>query len=299
MQLPPVPPNTGQQRRPEPLGRPGHGQLPFEPYAAAPEHQAQTDLSEQNIVPDEGEGHPEGKPGIPRFLIVVLILSALVLVLRFQVFNIRNLYVKGLVNVPWQEVANAAGLNKGMFYYTVNEETIARNINSNRYLVFESMEKIFPNSLSVKVIERRPFAFFTHLGVGYVMAQDGIVLEETRDLKIGDSLIRVNGLMVWGQQGLGLLPVSTDPSQSENMAVLFSELELWGFDSQVSSIDIAQSLSISLLTKDGYAVNLGGIDSMHAKIGTVASVVNQLRRSQLTGGIIEASLPGEATYRAQ
>lgn len=80
---------------------------------------------------------------------------------------------------------------------------------------------------------------------------------------------------------------------------LLSELAAWGFDSQVQSIDVAQSFSLSLLTRDGYTVNLEDSELLHAKIGTVQSVVSELRRRQMTGGIIEAAVPGEATYRAE
>lgn len=240
-----------------------------------------------------------GKRRLPGLLLALLIGSALILVLRYQVFNVRNLHVRGLVNVPWQSVAQAAGLDKGLFYFTISEDKVRDSVNANRYLIFESMEKIFPNALSLKVTERRPFAFFTHLGVGYVLAQDGVVLEETRDLKVGDSLVKVNGLAVWGSQSLGIPPSSTDPAQAESLVILLKELDLWGFNTEVGTIDIAQSLSISMMTRDGYAINLGGIDNMHAKIGTVSSVVTVLRRHQMAGGIIEATLPGEATYRPE
>lgn len=236
---------------------------------------------------------------VPKFLLAILVIAALVLLLRYQVFTIRHVVVSGNRLVSIQEVARAAGADRGLFYFTVNEDAIRRGINANRYLVFERMEKIIPNKLHLIVRERRPFAFFTHLGVGYVLAQDGIILEQTRELKDGSGLMHINGLAVWGQQAPGALPASTDPAQAETLLNLLHELELWGFEAQVVSVDIAQSLNLSLHTRDGYAINLGDNTQLHAKIGTVASVVNELRRQGMSGGIIEAARPGEATYRAQ
>jgi cell division septal protein FtsQ len=161
------------------------------------------------------------------------------------------------------------------------------------------MEKIFPGTLNITVIERKPFAFFTHLGVGYILAQDGIILEKTRELRDGSGLILVNGLAVWGQQALGTLPASTDLVQAEILVDLFEQLSVWGFEDQLNNIDITQSMNISMQTKDGFTINLGTAEQLHAKVGTVASVVNALRSRQMSGGIIEATLPGEATYRAQ
>jgi hypothetical protein len=98
---------------------------------------------------------------------------------------------------------------------------------------------------------------------------------------------------------LGSLPTTTDPAQMEELTVLFSELKVWGFWEQVKQVDLAQALNISLITNDGYTINLGNVDDLHAKIGTVQSVVRELRKREMKGGIIEVTLPGEATYLVQ
>lgn len=235
---------------------------------------------------------------VPKLLVAVLVLGAVLMLLRFQVFTIRNVNISGLQTLAPQQVAKAAGLDRGLFYFTLSEEAVRRGINSNRYLVFVSMHKVLPNSLHIKVIERRPYAFFTQLGVGYVMAQDGIILEQTKDLKQGKNLMLVNGLSLWTQQEVGRLPASTDQLQMEILIKVFEELALWQLNQEIEGIDIAQSLNISLQTKDGYTINLGSEKELHAKVGTVVSVLRELRRRQMSGGIIEAARPGEASYLA-
>ncbi len=233
-----------------------------------------------------------------RLMLVSLVLVLILLVLRYAVFVVRKVNVSGTSAEIWQTVSKATGLDQGMFYFSVNEDRVRSGVESNRYLIFDSMEKFVPGTVNVKVTQRRPYAFFTHLGVGYVLAQDGMILEQTRELRLGDQLMKVIGLAVWGQQSPGSLPASTDPAQAETMLELFEELAVWGFAGQVYELDIAESLSIKLQTIDGYTINLGSSNQLHAKVGTVASVVNELRRRQMTGGIIEATRPGEATYRA-
>lgn len=231
--------------------------------------------------------------------IIALAVVAIVLLICTQVLSIRTVRIFGLSSLPQETAISLAGLDNSMFYFTLREDDISRAINANRYLVYQGMEKIFPNTLNITVIERRPLAFFTHLGVGYILSQDGIILEQTRELRDGKDLMQVNGLAVWGQQALGTLPASTDPVQSETLVDLFEQLLVWGFEDQLSNVDIAQSMNISMQTKDGFTINLGTTEQLHAKIGTVSSVVNALRSRQMSGGIIEATLPGEATYRAQ
>lgn len=231
--------------------------------------------------------------------LILLLLCALLLFLRFQVLTIKKLNISGISTVPWQTVASAAGLDKRPFFFTLSEEKVRSGINANRYLIYEGMDKVFPSTLNLRVTERKPFAFFTHLGIGYILARDGIILEETNELKDGANLILVNGLAVWSRQTPGTLPASTDPAQAESLVALFSELDLWGFGSQLVSIDIAQSLNITLHTRDAYTINLGDATNLHAKVGTVVSIIAKLRQMDMVGGIIEASKPGEATYRAR
>lgn len=303
MQLPPRPPDTNMQV-PGNLDRlrdtqPHERESAQDYYESAPWPESGGFEHPQGVSPEEGQGTAPWPGRLPRLILALMVLTALLLVLRFQVFVIRTVNISGLSAVPRELAVKAAGLDRSLFYFMVNEEAVKNGINSNRYLVFERMDKIFPSTINLVVRERKSFAFFTHLGVGYVLSQDGIILEQTRELRDGQDLIQVNGLAVWGQQSPGLLPASTDPAQAEALVSLFHEISLWGFGQQLQALDIAQILSISMRTKDGYAINLGSPDQLHAKIGTVASVVNELRRRQMGAGVIEATLPGEATYLAQ
>lgn len=295
--MPPVPPEPGRKPQPDQgLQQPWQG----EEIQGYPEQVLLENYPEaqQEVLTEEDQAPAKQLSPLMKTMLALVAVLGILLLLRYAVFTVRNIHITGLRAMTQQQAIRLSGLDRGLFYFTLKEEQVRDSINKNRYLQFESMEKIFPNALSVKVMERYPFAFFTHLGVGYVLAQDGMILEQTRDLRMGDDLILVNGLAVWGQQSPGAFPASTDPAQSDGMIALFEKLLLWGFDTQIKSIDIAQSLSISMQTDDGYTINLGSDENLHAKIGTVFSVVNALRQRQMTGGIIEATLPGEATYQA-
>lgn len=228
-------------------------------------------------------------------LIVVFVLW----LLASQVFVIRRVNVSGTSAEIWQTVAKAAGLDHSPFFFFVNEDKVRQGVESNRYLIFESMGKILPGTVNIKVIQRRPYAFFTHLGVGYVLSKDGMILEQTRELRDGENLMKVVGLSVPGHQSSGSFIAGIYPTQIEMLLELLEELAIWEFDKEIDTLDIAESLNLTLWTVDGYTINLGNDNQLHAKIGTVASVVSELRRRQMTGGVIEATRPGEATYRAE
>ncbi|MGI6688493.1 MAG: cell division protein FtsQ/DivIB [Christensenellales bacterium] len=249
---------------------------------------------------DEEVLSPEGN-SIRRALTMIGVLVGLVIlafVLRYYVFTISHVRVVGNRAIPWQEVARAAGLDRKLLYFTVNEAEIESGIKANRYLDYQGMEKVFPNTLILYVRERSPSAFFTHLGVGFVMAEDGMILEKTRDIRMRQGLIEVSGLAIWGQLESGMFPVGGRPGQLEALVALVKELTDQGYSAQVKDINVADESNLIMTTQDDYTVRLGDAENLRAKIGTVRAVIEELKRRSLIGGILEASIPGEATYRA-
>jgi cell division septal protein FtsQ len=267
---------------------------PSPPQPPVYEQQWQQEPYDEVVLPHEGNS-------IRRALTMIGVLVGLVIlafVLRYYVFTISHVRVVGNRAMPWQEVARAAGLDRKLLYFTVNEAEIESGINANRYLDYQGMEKVFPNTLILYVRERSPSAFFTHLGVGFVMAEDGMILEKTRDIRMRQGLIEVSGLAIWGQLESGMFPVGGRPGQLEALVALVKELTDQGYSAQVKDINVADESNLIMTTQDDYTVRLGDAENLRAKIGTVRAVIEELKRRSLTGGILEASIPGEATYRA-
>ena len=278
MQPPPRPPETNQ---------------------ALPEPIYQEQDWEQ--LPAEEDIPPSFKSAARRiFRLAVILVSFLVLlfVLRYHVFTISRVQVVGNHAITWQEVARSAGLERKLLYFTVNEDEIADGVNANRYLAYMGMEKVFPNMLILYIRERIPSAFFTHLGVGFVMADDGMILEKSRDLALRQGLIEVSGLEIWGQLEMGMFPVGGRAGQLEALVALLRESVEQGYADQVRDVNVSDENSLKMSTTDGYTVHLGNMEALKAKIGTVRAVIGELKRRDLVGGVLEASIPGEATYRA-
>ena len=252
-------------------------------------------------VEGNGAPPPEHEPMTPekRMLIIgsvlVLLVSGAFLV-RSLVFTIRNLHVVGLQNLTWQQVAASAGLNSSSNYFGLNEERIKNGINANRYLVYERMQRVFPNTLVLYVRERRPVASIHYIGVAYIMADDGMILEKIRDLQLDLKIPTISGLALRDIRQ-GSVPVSTKFGQVETCVALTGELTLQGFSEQIADINLSEPTSIYMITRDGYSIHLGDGTQLRAKIGTVRAVIQELRRRQFQGGVIEATIPGEATYR--
>ena len=81
------------------------------------------------------------------------------------------------------------------------------------------------------------------------------------------------------------------------MQSVLEELDAQGVLFQMSELNLSSLESIYLVTLDGYTANIGNAEELRAKIGTVRAVAEELRRRGLGGGMIEATVPGQASYR--
>ncbi|MHC1785517.1 MAG: cell division protein FtsQ/DivIB [Christensenellales bacterium] len=252
----------------------------------------------QQTGQQEPEAPKERSPGSKMLILActILIVVSAAFILRGFVFTIKNVRVIGISSVSWQEVALSAGLSPASHYFNLDEAQIRKGINGNRYLVFQGMEKVFPNTLVLRVKERRPLARINYIGIAYIMADDGIILEKTKDLGKYASLMTISGLAIRDIH-LGAQPLSTRSFQVDACISVAGELQAQGFDSQITDVNVAEPASIYMTSNDSFSIHLGDSRDLRAKIGTARAVLQACRAAGYRRGVIEATVPGFATYR--
>lgn len=259
----------------------------------------------QPISPDISPYAPEGAPSAPppsrwkygliAVAAVLLVFGAIAMLLNETLFRIKKVSVIGNRIRSWEEVMSIAGINGSLSYFTLNEGAIADRINSDRYLVFERMEKVFPDSLTIWVKERQPMVGVQEMSATYLLAADGMVLERNNDLAFYTNMIMVTGLKPKDLH-VGRVVTSSSEAIMDAYLQLLEELSLQGFTGEVSELNLSDPDSLYLITRDGYTAHLGDLTDLRAKIGTVRAVVYKLREMEKSKGMIEATVPGEATY---
>ena len=65
----------------------------------------------------------------------------------------------------------------------------------------------------------------------------------------------------------------------------------------MAELNLSSLESIYIVTLDGFTANIGSAEELRAKIGTVRAVVRELRNREKKGGMIEATVPVQASYR--
>ncbi|MGI6699844.1 MAG: cell division protein FtsQ/DivIB [Christensenellales bacterium] len=237
---------------------------------------------------------------MPPFVrLVLLMVSLVVIFLIFQQFiiKIRRLEIYGAAYFPKEVIAKVAGIDSNSNYFNVREKDVRERINAQRYLKFLSFDKKFPSTVYLSIKERIPVAFTVRLGIIYIIADDGVILEQGNNLNTA-GLIRVSGLLIQ-QIAIGSTPQLSSVKQLKSYKTLLTEIQLQRATSLFTSISFADSDNIYLISKSGFTVHLGSGDFLRAKLGTVRAVLIELEKQNIFTGVIEATIPGEATYRPE
>jgi len=234
---------------------------------------------------------------------LVLIL-AIAVILNESVLKIHSIAVVGNQRVSWEQVVKAAGLDSTVSFFSVNESRIEKGIEANRYLIFERLEKQFPDKLTLYVRERQPQVFVSEMGAIYALDTEGMVLErndeslntkEFEDLAKDAGCVIVTGLKP-KELRVGRMMTAGTGAHMEAYHQLLTEITLQGYFQQVSELNVTDPESIYLITRNGYTAHLGDLTDLRAKIGTVRAVEAKLIEMGKTGGMMEVTIPGEAIY---
>lgn len=259
----------------------------------------QTDNAQYQAYETENSYQYNARPsrrGLFTVIAVIVLLTVAAFFVRDQFLRIKHVEIAGIQDISREEVIFLAGIDSSSTYFSLNENKIREGIDANRYLEFIAMEKVWPDTVILHLNERSRIVNVLYMGVQYVLSEDGMVLENSGSLALDNGCIKVTGMDVRDIR-VGAKIVCQNPAQLEVMNGILVELDLQGIRADISELNLADLESIYLVTMDGYTANVGNAEEMRAKIGTVRAVADELRRRHLKGGLIEATVPGQASYR--
>ncbi len=251
--------------------------------------------------PDRISGVPAGAPSAPRkrgvgtvVLTLILLLAACALV-NATLLQITTVTVIGNRQVSREQVIARSGLDGRVGYLNVSEESIARGINSDPYLVFERLEKEFPNRLIIYVRERTPAANLVMMSNQFILDEEGFVLEKTEEQNLGNGLINVTGMKVRHME-VGEEIQTVSASQMDAYRTVMAEIVLQNCGGTLSELNVSDVDNLYLVTVDGCTVKLGTAEDIRGKLLTVRGVKRYLDENGYAPGALDATQPGYATY---
>ena len=235
--------------------------------------------------------------GLWAVLCWLFILAGVGIILYSTLFRLKyaNVQVVGVTYRTPQEVVMLAGVKEGDNILLLDEEKIRNNINKDRYLVFQDMQRDYPDGLIIQVFERVPRVNIQSMGVQYTLDGEGMVLEQTQTLQLTEGLIAVTGLQIT-YSALGRYITCQREGQLAAYRRVLAELLMQETISQISELNLADMDNLYLVSVDGFTIRLGDGGEMQAKIGAMRAVLGYLRENGRVKGSIDVSAPLNPTY---
>ncbi len=225
-------------------------------------------------------------------LIAVLALAAVILVLRFAVFSVKEIIVTGNSTIPAEEVIRVSGIRKGDSILTLSEQNVEDRILSDYRLQFRYMAKELPSTVVLSVREREACCWLTYCGIMYVMDKNRMVLYESENpAEQPNNLVEIKGLEVRSNTVVGQYINLGSEIQQSVFSELFLEMKVQSCTDRIKEADISNPDSILLVTRDGYTVGLGNRNNLHAKIRAMLLVLEELKQEGYPGGTINVTNP--------
>ena len=203
------------------------------------------------------------------------------LALNHYVFVIREVDVAGSGSVPAHEAVRLSGIRLGTRMNALDEALVESGVEEDGRLAFVSLEKHYPQSVTLNVRERTQDAMIVQAGKVLVLDSDGYVVS------IGDHLPQatmpyVTGLRISGYQ-LGR-QLDTADGRVYAMKAVLEGLKRVNGTGYVSELDVELLSDLRITTRTGMTVLLGNSNDMLNKLTWMTGALTDLEaRGELLG----------------
>ena len=225
-------------------------------------------------------------------LLIAVFLTAVILVLRFAVFSVKEIRVIGNKSIPTAEIIRVSGIHLGDSIFMLNEKKVEEHITSDYRLLFVYMDREMPGTVILSVAEREPRCWLTYCGIMYVMDKNRMVLYESeKPSEQPQNLVEIKGLEVRSNTLVGQYINLGNEKQQSIFTELFMEMKVLGCVNLIREADISNTDSILLATRDGFTAGLGDRTNLHAKLRALLLVQDELKQQGYSGGTISVTTP--------
>ena len=109
--------------------------------------------------------------------LLLVIIGTITFAMLSPIFNLKNITVNGNNQISEEEIISLAGIQLEENIFRVSSLKITNNIKQNAYINEVSIDKKFPNTIEINIIERQP-NYMLEYGNGYVYVNNqGYMLE--------------------------------------------------------------------------------------------------------------------------
>jgi cell division septal protein FtsQ len=183
-----------------------------------------------------------------------------------------------------EEIISLAGLEYEQNIFMISEGEIAENIGTSPVVVYDKLERKYPNEVVLYVHERKARAYVQYLDSILVVDENAYIMETGTVAKEG--IPSVSGVNVVSFQ-LGSELQAADDYQIKTLKTLLTALVQSSLE--ISDINIFDPSNLMLVLADGTNVKLGSIDAVEDKLVRLADIYAILQEQGKVGGVLDVT----------
>lgn len=206
-----------------------------------------------------------------KLLLLLLLLIILAIILLFAPFmQIRKITCKGNTQISYEEIVKLSKINIGDNIIRINKnKAIDAIINNIPYIKSVEIDRKFPSTLNIKIVECQIHAYIEQDSKYFYMDEDGKILEITDKLPEN----KVPSLTGVGIKN-AIVNETADlknPEQLECYKLIVNTLENSRFRAMVTDIDVTDTNKTSFTVNKTLKIILGDTQDLDYKINHKAA----------------------------
>ena len=214
------------------------------------------------------------------------------LLLRAPYFDIERIVVRGLKNIPREEVVAAMGVTEGTSIWEVSPPELEERIMALPSVKEVRVERRLPRTLEVFLQERLPVALVPYQHYYLELSDSGTFIGIRSQLE-GD-LPLISGL-TWGRMEVGReVP---DPIKKEILVDIMQEVSNLEYP-PISEINIYDPDNIIIYTMDGLEVLLGGKEEISRKLAVLGKLYFHLDQDLFSRGYLDLRIAETPVFKS-
>lgn len=225
---------------------------------------------------------------------VFVVLLALMLLIGYNLLQVRHVEVAGAQEFSEADVAKLAGIPANTLMLRVDEKQIKANIESNPYLQLKNVDYELPDTVVLTIEERMPAALMAAGNSFLLLDRQFIVLKDNDSADEGKYPV-IAGVSLHTAD-VGKQIDTADAAKIPAATAILDELKNQEATGLVTQINLTDINGIVLKTNDGPDVLFGQAGSEAAKVAWIKKLLPDLITQGKKDGILDVSAGTFATY---
>ena len=233
------------------------------------------------------------KSGIGMAIFLIILVAAICFI-GYQYFRVAKIDVEGNTYVDADYIASLSGIEMDDNLFAIDKGKVAQYINSDPYLEFFDLKRIYPSAVRIEVYERQPAGLVVGRQSNYLVDKEGLVLESM--MEAPSNFVMIHGILL-SEAATGEKMVAENTYDFDALVNILKDVKYNELTEIITEIDVSDINNIMMTTRTGFIIEFGQSENVSRKILWILAVTEELMQKNIRTGIINVVSGEFAAYR--